>query len=380
MPVRLNNARAQARSRNRSRSVAGGARKRFKLGGADVDPRLQASNNAFYNSAMPVNSISPPMYNAAQSAQMLSAINQAAAASPGMLYSQGAQTPSALGMTSNLNNNNSAFMNENVYGNPPLARATISPPIGLAPFDVVGASPPAISGNARQAGYASQAGPTPPGGPLSGSNMSLVRMFAIGFLLVLLLGMSYLVIYAYIQRMETGEDKKKKDGSNIVPNDPLAWGVLGTSTQQSGFTTLGSKDEWSSVKINNFDRKKEEDPPLRSNAGSWWGALTGSSSNNSPYAQVGTLSPQSGPSEDKILVLMGRINPSNKHKWQYYTLSNQRNQVKLPVIVKNRDGLDQSGVDELMNGDTVKIVGINDADSTYRVTIYANKTIEYQQL
>jgi len=92
------------------------------------------------------------------------------------------------------------------------------------------------------------------------------------------------------------------------------------------------------------------------------------------YRQVGILNPTNKPNKDNILSLMGRPVFTNRDKWQYYTISNQHNNVKLPVIVKGRSGSNEYGVDRLYNGDTVYIEGMNDV---YRVTIYDNDTIKY---
>jgi hypothetical protein len=92
------------------------------------------------------------------------------------------------------------------------------------------------------------------------------------------------------------------------------------------------------------------------------------------YRQVGILNPANKPNKDNILSLMGRPVFTNRDKWQYYTISNQHNNVKLPVIVKGRSGSNEYGVDRLNNGDTVYLEGINDV---YRVTMYDNDTIKY---
>jgi len=92
------------------------------------------------------------------------------------------------------------------------------------------------------------------------------------------------------------------------------------------------------------------------------------------YRQVGMLNPMNKQNKDNLLPLMGRPVFTNRDKWQYYTIGNQYNSIKLPVIVKGRSGSNEYGVDRLMNGDTVYIEGLND---TYRVTIYDNDTIKY---
>ena len=92
------------------------------------------------------------------------------------------------------------------------------------------------------------------------------------------------------------------------------------------------------------------------------------------YRQVGILNPTNKSNKDNVLPLMGRPVFTNRDKWQYYTIGNQFNSVKLPIIVKGKSGLNEYGVDRLYNGDTIYIEGLNDV---YRVTIYDNDTIKY---
>jgi hypothetical protein len=92
------------------------------------------------------------------------------------------------------------------------------------------------------------------------------------------------------------------------------------------------------------------------------------------YRQLGILTPLNGKSKDNILPLMGRPLFTNRDKWNYYTTSNQHNNVKLPVSRNGRSCTNEYGCDRLFNGDTVYIEGANE---TYKVTIYDNDTIKY---
>ena len=92
------------------------------------------------------------------------------------------------------------------------------------------------------------------------------------------------------------------------------------------------------------------------------------------YRQVGILTPLNGKSKDNILPLMGRPLFTNRDKWQYYSTSNQHNNVKLPVSRSGRSCTNEYGCDKLYNGDSVYIEGANEA---YKVTIYDNDTIKY---
>jgi hypothetical protein len=92
------------------------------------------------------------------------------------------------------------------------------------------------------------------------------------------------------------------------------------------------------------------------------------------YRQVGILTPLNSSSKDSILALMGRPLFTNRDKWQYYTISNQHNNVKLPISKAGRSCTNEYGCDKIYNGDTVYIEGVNDA---YKVTIYDNDVIKY---
>jgi len=93
------------------------------------------------------------------------------------------------------------------------------------------------------------------------------------------------------------------------------------------------------------------------------------------YRQMGILTPLHNSSKkDKILPLMGRPLLVNRDKWQYYTMSDQNNSVKLPIIHKGRSCTNEYGCDQLYNGDRVYVEGYNQA---FKITIYENDVIKY---
>jgi len=92
------------------------------------------------------------------------------------------------------------------------------------------------------------------------------------------------------------------------------------------------------------------------------------------YIQVGILNPIHKSNKDNILPLMGRPVFTNRNLWQYYTVSNQYNNVKLPITIKGKSASNEYGVDRLYGGDTVRVEGLNDV---YRATIYDTDTIKY---
>jgi hypothetical protein len=100
----------------------------------------------------------------------------------------------------------------------------------------------------------------------------------------------------------------------------------------------------------------------------------GATSPDTSYRQMGIITPLNGTSKDSILPLMGRPLFTNRDKWQYYTISNQHNNVKLPISFKGRSALNDYGVDKIFSGDTIYVEGYNDA---FKVTVYENDTIRY---
>ncbi len=90
------------------------------------------------------------------------------------------------------------------------------------------------------------------------------------------------------------------------------------------------------------------------------------------YRQVGILTRING--SETILPLMGRPLITNRDKWNFYTLSDQNNSVKLPISNAGKSCTNEYGCDNLSNGDTVYVEGYNDA---FKCTIYDNNTIRY---
>ena len=92
------------------------------------------------------------------------------------------------------------------------------------------------------------------------------------------------------------------------------------------------------------------------------------------YRQVGILTPVKGTSKDNILPLMGRPVFNNRDLWQYYCISNQHNNVKLPIIFKGKDASNEYGVNKIYNNDHVIVQGYNEP---FKATIYENNVIKY---
>jgi hypothetical protein len=90
------------------------------------------------------------------------------------------------------------------------------------------------------------------------------------------------------------------------------------------------------------------------------------------YRQVGLLKRMNGP--EMLLPLMGRPLFVARDKWQYYTMSDKNNAIKLPVSFKSKSCTNEYGCDEISNGDTVYVDGI---DATFQVTLYDNAVMKY---
>ena len=90
------------------------------------------------------------------------------------------------------------------------------------------------------------------------------------------------------------------------------------------------------------------------------------------YRQVGIITRING--KETILPLMGRPLHSNRGKWQYYTMTDQNNSIKLPVSKNGKSCTGEYGCDEYFNGDSIYVEGYNDA---FKVTIYENNQPRY---
>ena len=93
---------------------------------------------------------------------------------------------------------------------------------------------------------------------------------------------------------------------------------------------------------------------------------------NTNYRQVGLLTRING--KETILPLMGRPLLKNRDKWQFYTMSDKNNSVKLPISFKKKSCTSEYGCDNIYNGDTVYVEGYKDA---FQSTIYDNAVAEY---
>ena len=92
------------------------------------------------------------------------------------------------------------------------------------------------------------------------------------------------------------------------------------------------------------------------------------------YMQIGILSPLNNKNENKILPLMGRPLFANRDKWQYYSMSDQNNSIRLPIIKNGKNCTNEYGCNIFSDGDRVYVEGYN---QVFKVTLYQNNTMRY---
>lgn len=96
---------------------------------------------------------------------------------------------------------------------------------------------------------------------------------------------------------------------------------------------------------------------------------------NTNYRQVGILTPLSNHGKkDKLLPLMGRPVNTSRDYWQYYTMSDQNNSIKLPILKNGKSCTNEYGCPKIYDGDNVVVEGYNEM---FRTTLYDTDTIKY---
>uniref|UniRef100_A0A6C0HNA9 Uncharacterized protein n=1 Tax=viral metagenome TaxID=1070528 RepID=A0A6C0HNA9_9ZZZZ len=117
------------------------------------------------------------------------------------------------------------------------------------------------------------------------------------------------------------------------------------------------------------------DPPMRDNS---YSAMKFMPINiqthgvDTNYKQIGILTRLNG--SDTILPLMGRPLFVNRDKWNFYTMNDKNNMIKLPITFKSKSCTSEYGCDNIYNGDTVYVEGYNDA---FKATVYDNQILRY---
>ena len=88
------------------------------------------------------------------------------------------------------------------------------------------------------------------------------------------------------------------------------------------------------------------------------------------YRQVGILHNNNR----SILPLMGRPLFTSRDRWQFYTMNEKENSIKLPIMHNGRSCTDEYGCDNLSTGDQVFVEGLKEI---YTVKSYDNAVMKY---
>lgn len=201
-----------------------------------------------------------------------------------------------------------------------------------------------------------------PPGVICIENISLIFFIIIGII----------IIYLGYNKTESKNEKNDLNYSNVIyPNNS---DIIG-NTKLTPFYNKGYTTNNNDILLNPYS------PPFRDNRFinteipsniPIMPINVSTQSFNTNYRQIGILTRINGP--ETILALMGRPLFSNRDKWQFYTMSDKNNSVKLPVTHKQRSCTSDTGCDNIYNGDTVYVEGYNDA---FKATIYDNAVQQY---
>lgn len=91
------------------------------------------------------------------------------------------------------------------------------------------------------------------------------------------------------------------------------------------------------------------------------------------YKQVGILIPDREDGTIAVLPLMGRR--LNRDKWQYYAISNQHNNVRLPIKIRGKEATNEYGVDRIYKGDCDIVV--EGQRERFKANIYEETNLIY---
>lgn len=93
-------------------------------------------------------------------------------------------------------------------------------------------------------------------------------------------------------------------------------------------------------------------------------------SSGSIFQQIGIIS-----NDDKVLPLMGRR--MDRDRWQYYTVSDNNMNLKIPISFGGREGTSEYGLKEISSGDTVKVDSFGENKNSFNVKLYDNMQLRY---
>ena len=194
---------------------------------------------------------------------------------------------------------------------------------------------------------------------------------------VTLVILSILTVFFLYYFINNNSNNKKDNDQNINYNID----IKRENTNTASLTGLFPKPSFSFSNISNDVLMNPYQPPVRDDR------IFQMDYNDSPrripiniqtqsvdtnYRQIGILTRIAG--KETILPLMGKPLITNRDKWNFYTISENNNMIKLPITFKSRRCMSEQGCDNIYNGDTVYVEGYNDA---FKVTTYDNNVNRY---
>jgi hypothetical protein len=90
---------------------------------------------------------------------------------------------------------------------------------------------------------------------------------------------------------------------------------------------------------------------------------------NASYRQVGILT-----NGNNIIPLMGRPLFTNRDKWNFYTMTDKSNMIKLPIVYQGKNCTSEHGCQNIYSNDEVHVEGYNE---TFKATMYENDVLRY---
>lgn len=186
-----------------------------------------------------------------------------------------------------------------------------------------------------------------------------IENMTIVFLLVVLI-LAVFVLYKFVDTKSQNQKEivvVNSERNSLMPKVSSIFSMMPSNILMNPFAPP--------LKNGNFYDSRSSDPrgvPINVNTRGF----------DSAYGQVGILTRMNG--EEMILPVMGRPLYSNRSKWQYYTMSDKSNAIKLPMSHNGRSCTSEYGCDELSSGDTVYVEGYNDA---FKLTIYESSQPRY---
>ena len=198
-----------------------------------------------------------------------------------------------------------------------------------------------------------------------------IRAFDLIFIIILIavLGIGYLILTSAgisFNNLITGNHHQQLDQPYISSGV-----VINPSLEGSGIHISDVRGEPHNVYLH--ARKRMDDPllpPERSNPRTSPFSIDVSKvgipinvptrGESGPYQQIGYLQD----TEEKILPLFGKQVYPGSNKWNYYTSTDQYNQVKIPVMLDSKNCTSEHGCTEISQGDPINVPSYPNRDFT----------------